>query len=418
MIAALFFFYEFVQMNMFNAVNSQLMQDFNVNAAKLGALSSAYFIANIIFMFPAGILLDRFSTRRLIVIAMLICITGTLAFSFVDTLHSAVICRFLTGIGGSFPFLCCLRLASRWFKPRQMALITGLMVTMAMLGGMAAQTPLTILVQHTTWRIALRFDALMGVVFLALILWQVRDFPKLVTIKESKLPSLSLGNIARATIAIIISRCNWLFSFYTCLLNLPLMLLGGLWGSLYLTQVRGFTPIQASFATSMLFLGTIVGSPILGWISDRMANRHKPMLYGAFITIFLTVLLMETVSLSVPMTMLIFFAIGFSTSTQIIAYPAIAETNPANYVGSALGFASVIIMGGPAFFEPLFGHILDLHWNGALQNGAHLYSPTAFFDAMTIFPIAGVLAVTTILLTRKSLSTHCFQNLAKDSLER
>ena len=253
LVSALFFFYEFVQMNMFNAVNSHLMISFGVDAAKLGSLSSAYFIANILLMFPAGILLDRFSTRKLIVTAMLICIAGTLAFSFVSSLSAAIVCRFLTGIGGSFPFLCCLRLASRWFQPKRMALITGLMVTMAMLGGMAAQTPLTFLVEYTSWREALRYDALLGLFFLALILWHVQDFPRTSNRQEPRLTTFDFKTILQTSLSIIKNRSNWLISFYVSFLNLPLMLLGGLWGSLYLSQCRGFTPIQSSYATSMIF---------------------------------------------------------------------------------------------------------------------------------------------------------------------
>ena len=48
-IAATFFFYEFIQLNMFNSISTSLMQSFNINAAMLGKLSSFYFIANVIF---------------------------------------------------------------------------------------------------------------------------------------------------------------------------------------------------------------------------------------------------------------------------------------------------------------------------------------------------------------------------------
>ena len=41
--AALFFFYEFIQMNMFNSVSSDLMQAFSINATQLGNLSSIYY---------------------------------------------------------------------------------------------------------------------------------------------------------------------------------------------------------------------------------------------------------------------------------------------------------------------------------------------------------------------------------------
>lgn len=414
LVAALFFFYEFVQMNMFNAVNHDLMRAFSVDATKLGYLSSAYFIANILFMFPAGILLDRFSTRKLILTAMAICVAGTLAFSMAHTLWAAIVCRFLTGIGGSFPFLCCLRLASRWFPPRRMALITGVIVTIAMLGGMAAQTPLTFLVTITSWRDALRFDALLGVLFFALIWWQVKDYPANAIIPKINHTDVKLSSIRQIIKQTLTNKHNWLFGGYISMMNLPLMLLGGLWGSLYLTQARHLTALQSSYVTSMIFLGLIIGSPIVGWFSDRIGNRKKPMFAGAAITVVAALTLMYLPSLSLYAAMALFFILGFATSTQIIGYPAITESNSIKNAGSALGFASVIIMVGPALFEPLFGHILDSSWHGLMTHGSPLYSPTAFIAALAIFPITCGLAYLAIIFCKETLGASALENLEQN----
>jgi len=79
--AGLFFFYEFIQMNMFNAISVELMRDFGVKGTDLGNLSAMYLYGDVVFLFPAGILLDRFSVRRLILIAMGICILSTVGFA-------------------------------------------------------------------------------------------------------------------------------------------------------------------------------------------------------------------------------------------------------------------------------------------------------------------------------------------------
>lgn len=135
LIAALFFFYEFIQMNMLSSLNQDLMAAFDVDATRLGILSSTYFYANVIFLLPAGQLLDRYSTRTIILIALSLCVLGTYLFSLTDSLWIAAFFRFVTGIGSAFCFLSSIRLASRWFPANHMALISGLIVTMAMLGG-------------------------------------------------------------------------------------------------------------------------------------------------------------------------------------------------------------------------------------------------------------------------------------------
>src|SRR3989338_1063090 len=102
LVASLFFFYEFIQMNMFNSISTSLMHAFNVDAEKLGLMSSFYFIANVVFLFVAGMLLDRCATRRVILSAMAVCITGTALFSVAHSFVWACFFCFFTCIGSAF----------------------------------------------------------------------------------------------------------------------------------------------------------------------------------------------------------------------------------------------------------------------------------------------------------------------------
>lgn len=62
--ASLFFFYEFIQMNMFNAISQDLMKEFGLSGESLGYLSSTYLFADVVCLFPAGMLLDRFFSKK------------------------------------------------------------------------------------------------------------------------------------------------------------------------------------------------------------------------------------------------------------------------------------------------------------------------------------------------------------------
>ena len=68
--AGLFFLYEFFQLICFDVINPSLRRDFGLTAVQLSWLSSAYMTANTLFLLPAGWLLDRFSTRIIILAAM------------------------------------------------------------------------------------------------------------------------------------------------------------------------------------------------------------------------------------------------------------------------------------------------------------------------------------------------------------
>ena len=112
--AALFFFYEFIQMNLFNTINGELREAFQLDAVQLGQFFSMYFYANFLCLFPAGNLLDRYSTRKLLIFAVSICTIGTFIFGFATVYWMAAMGRFLVGMGASFCFLSCIRLASRF----------------------------------------------------------------------------------------------------------------------------------------------------------------------------------------------------------------------------------------------------------------------------------------------------------------
>jgi MFS family permease len=394
-------------MNMLSSINQDLMVTYGVNATHLGMLSSYYFLANLIFLLPAGQLLDRFSVRTLIVLAMSVCIMGTIVFAFTTEFWVAALCRFLTGIGSAFCFLGSIRIASRWFPPAKMAFVSGIIVTMAMIGGWIAQTPMSLLVAATNWRTALFVDAAIGVVFLLLIVIIVRDYPpggaKLYQREHDQLHKQGLCQSIRQT---YFRKQNWMGGIYTSMMNLPLFLLGGLWGSLYLAQVLGYDRSQASSITGMIFLGTVIGSPLAGLLSDKMGRRKTPMLIGAVISFLLMMVLIYYPAMSYPALLFTFFLLGLITSTQVISYPTITESNSHALTASAVSVISLCAISGGAIFEPLYGWLMDLGWIGNIQNGMHVYSHSDFHRAMFIMPVGIVVAFIAAMNLKE---TYCQQ---------
>ncbi len=403
--AALFFFYEFIQLNLFNAIDVQLMQDFKINAPQLGQLASMYFYANALFLFPAGILLDRYSTKKLLLFAIILCTAGTFSFALASSYLIAAIARFLVGIGASFCFLSCIRIASRWFPAKQMALVTGIVVTMAMVGGMVAQTPMALLSHAVGWRQAVLLDACLGIfIGLATVLF-IQDRPpnshEAAKADQDRLKSLGLW---RCIYSALSNPQNWLGGIYTSLLNLPVFLLGALWGIHYLTEVHHLSAIQASYATTLFFVGIIIGSPVYGWFSDYIGLRRFPMIIGAVFSLLVIFILMYSPTLSLSSLMALFFLIGFSTSSQVLTYPTVAELNPISLTSTSVSIVSITIMSSGFIFQPLFGWMMQLQWNHQLVNGIPVYSANDFNNAMWLIPISFVIG---LLLSFFIKETYC-----------
>lgn len=405
MTASLFFFWEFMQLNMFNTLNPYLMRDFNITATQLGYFSGTFTIAEVIFLFPAGVMLDHFSTKKLILTAMSFGIGGTIAFAFAHNFWFACFTHLIAGFGAAFCFLACMKLATRWFPPRRLALVTGMIVTVAMVGGVVSQTPMELLILKYGWRQAVMIDASVGILIFALIAWIIKDCSpnELAHEAESQHQLEQLGFWPSIRLALS-NKQNWLCGIYTSLLNLPLAVLGALWGQLYLSQMHHINFVQASVPTSMLFFGTIFGSPILGAISDKVGRRKAPMIFCAVISLALVWLIMNMQHPSLMTLNILFFILGFITSSQVIGYPTIAESNPHHLTGTSVGVASVLIIGSYPIFQTLFGWLMDKNWNGTIVNGIRMYSPENYHLAMLVIPAGFVIGLIAALFIKE---TYC-----------
>jgi MFS family permease len=413
--AALFFFFVFIQMNMFNAVGSHLMQTFHLSAAELGHLSASYFYANVIFLYPAGLLLDRLSPRRIILFVMMGAIACTFWFAMANSYNQILIARFLTGAFGAFCLLSSVKVASRWFPPKRMALIIGLIVTLAMIGGMISQSPLTYLTDTLGWRQTILIDGIFGILLLVPMVVFIKDFPLGASMATERHAANHLG-FWEAIGKTVLNPQNWLAGLYVSLINLPLMILGTTWGALFLTQAHHLSRPEASFMITILFFGMIIGSTSIGWISDYIGKRKPPMIFGAIACLFISLLLIYLPDPGMWTLKFLFFLLGYVSSFQIIGYPLIAESNPPELTGSAEGLSSILIMSG-GFTVSLFPYFLNLNWDNQIINNVPIYSLYDYRMALLLLPAAFLIALVSAILVRETNATQSVKKKVEMSIE-
>jgi len=402
---ALFFFYDFIQMMMCNSLSVSLMRDFSIDATKLGYLSSSFLLSDVLFLFPAGLILDRVSIRKVTVLMLSLSIIGTFGLAMTTSFQMACAFRFIAGIAHAFCFLCCILLAARWFPPKKQAFVIGIIITIAMLGGLVAQTPLSLLSDSIGWRNALLYNTVLGLGVLFLVWWNVSDSPKdqEQSNKEYRKELSEMGFLKSLSCALSNVQ-NWFYGIYTGLLNLPIMLLGALWGVLYLTQVHNVPHTKATMITSMIYIGTIVGAPVMGWISDVLMMRRLPMIIGAMLSLVVFVSIIHGPHWSVSSLLILFFVLGFVTSAQVISYPAIGESNPKAVSGTSMGLASCLIMGLGGASQPFTGWLLDKNWDGTMVNGIPYYTQHTFNLALSTITVGIVIGLIMSFLVKETFS--------------
>ncbi|MDC3180671.1 MFS transporter [Gammaproteobacteria bacterium] len=400
--AGLFFFYDFIQLNAFNTLNPYISEAFGMSALQVGYLSSTYLIATVCMLPFSGALLDRFPTRDVILTAMAACIFSTLVFAVAPNVWIAAIARFMCGASTAFCFLSCLVLSTKWFRSQQLAMVTGVIVTMAMFGGMISQEPMAHLINAYGWRNALLADAGFGVLLFAIMYGLIENQPvDYVSVEKVDEPFMKSYKKA------LDNPQNIICGGYTALMNLFIFIFGAVWGIEYLQNVYNLSFVDASRISMMLFFGTMIGSPLAGKLSDVMGKRRLPMILGASISLLLSLILFST-SLSQLQLTLLFFMLGLTTSTQIISYPVIFERNHPSITGTCEAIAGVIIMSAGAIFQPLFGLMMDHH--ALTIMGSKVYQTQDYQFAYYILPVCLLVSLILALNVKETNCEPIWQN--------
>ena len=391
---------------MFNVLKPDLTIAFSTTSSALSILSSLYFYGTIIFLIPAGILLDNLSTRNIILMAMILSLIGLIIFVRADSIYAAGIGRFIIGIcGGPFCFLSNMRLASRWFPANRLAFVTGIIVAIAMLGGIISQTPFIYLVKAIGWKNAMYVNLGLGLALTVLIYLFVYDFPEGKENEyQQQIKFYREHGFVKGLKTVILKLQNWYCGIFASLLNLPIFVFGALWGIMYLSQIFNLDGIQASLICSMLYFGMLIGSPVFGYISDKLHLRKTPMLFGALLCLVSVTIVLKSPDLSFSSLMFMFFLIGFGSSAQILAYPTITEINPLALNGSALSLGSTLIMAGGAIFQPMVGWLIELNWNESVIDGVPVYAKADYNFAFCIVPISIIISIGMAILIKE---TYC-----------
>lgn len=381
----------------------ELMSAFRVNALSLGSLSAIFYAAYLFMQMPVGTLVDKFGPHRLLTITAAVCALGCFLFASADYLGLAKIGRFMMGFGASFAFVGTLKLATIWFCPTRFGLLSGLTQALGMVGAAVAAGPLAILVHHIGWRNTMWLIGLILLLLAILIGLIVRDQPKTSMIRASSQTDKKL-TFWEAFFTVLRNPQSWLNAIYAGLVYAPTAAFAELWGVSYLTRVYAIERTVAANAVSCIFIGLAIGCPIAGWFSDRIRRRRPVMLATAIVSLLFMSCALYIPHLSVTVLFILLFLYGIANAGFATSYALAGEINPRRVAGTSLGFANMASVLVGACFQPIIGWFLDMQWDGQMVNGAAVYSPEAFRQAMMALPICLALGVIVTFFVKE---TYC-----------
>ncbi len=399
LIAGLSFGYAFFHRVTPSVMVSELMTDFAIGGAMLGALSALYFYPYVVLQIPLGALLQMFGTRMLLGLALLLAALGSLIFGLSETILPAYFGRILIGVGCSVGFLGSLALASKWFKPEQYAFLAGLAMFMGMSSGMLAQKPLAFVIEASGWREAMYMLAICGAILALAAFIFIRNSPQ--HMPAASTPKMSWHDLGRDLRDALSSADVWKIAFVAAAMSGPMLALGALWGTPYVVQAYGLSRPDAAFQMSYLLMGWAIGAPFWGWVSARTGKLKLILVVNATILSGLVAIIIAVPALPLVWFSVIVWLMGITGGGMSACFGLVRQVVTDKLAGAATGVVNSLTVASGAVLQPLVGLGLDLLWSGQLVNGARLYQASEYRISFIIILVSCGLGVITALTLKE-----------------
>ncbi len=392
-------------------MTAELTREFGLTAVALGNLSAFYFYSYVAMQVPTGILADRWGPRRLLAAGAWVAGLGSAVFALAGNLAWAGAGRLLIGGSVAVAFVGLLKLASRWFAPRQFALATGMALFCGIIGAVFAGVPLRLLVTALGWRPVMLVSAVLTLAVGAAIWWVVRDDPEERGYASHAHPTSDRAGgrpagVLEGMAEVFRYRNTWLLTLAPGGVVGCVLTFSGLWGIPFLTTHYGLSATQAAAATSTLLVAWAVGGPLFGHASDRWGRRKPLYVLGCGVGALCWALLVLVPDLPPVALFGLLVTAGLASGGMIIGFAFAKESVPSHLAGTVSGVVNMGVMTGPMLLQPAVGWVLDRLWDGAAREGVRVYAWTAYRAGFALMLAWAVLALVLLLFTRE---THCRQ---------
>lgn len=339
---------------------SDLQDSFSVGLTSVAILSSAYFYAYTLMQLPCGLLTDRWGPRRTVCAFTAISALGAFVTALAGGFGLVVAGRVMIGLGVSMVYVPTLKVLSSWFRRDEFSTMTGVLLMVGNVGGLAAAAPLAALSDIAGWRQVFMALAVLTA-FLTWLMWiLVRDRPQDVgppsVGEEEKVPLfISLRRVFGSGLSF------WPYAVIFFFMYGSLMVYQGLMGGPFFRDVLGWERAEYGLSLTFVGLGMIAGCPISGYISDRvLRSRRKVVVLGTTAyTIIWGVLWLAAGEVDDHLAYaLIHFLFGFFAGWYVPIYGQVKDAFPRSMSGTALAALNIFPFAGGAILQMLSGYLV------------------------------------------------------------
>jgi MFS family permease len=365
------------------SISPALASDFELGAIETGLLASVYFLVFAGAQIPIGVLLDRYSPRRVQSVLLVIAVGGASLFGNADSFAELLIGRAMIGLGVSASLMAGLKAIVVWFPKDRIAFVNGGMIMLGSLGAVTATTPTDRLLNLIGWRSLFEVLTIATVVTAGLIYFAVpkRDGSHRSVVTSGK--PLTLRSIFSDPRFLRIAPLS-----ATCIGSSWAM--QSLWAASWLADVEGFDHQAVVNQLFMMALGISLSALLLGTIADRLRRRGiaTEVLLAVFGGLFMLAELALIFRVPLP-SILPWTFVPLVGAGTVLSYAIIADYFPIEIAARANGALNLLHFGWAFVVQYGIGLIVG-HWS---TQGGH-YPVVAYQSA---FGLSVALQVTALV---------------------
>jgi len=340
---------------------------------------------------PAGLLLDRFGSKALIVSGGAVMASGQLLLAFTESLPAAVAARAVVGLGDAVTFISVLQLVPHWFSPRQVPLVTQLTGICGQLGQVLSAVPFFALLAGAGWTTAYVSVAAIGVLSMVLTLALVKNTPNGVVVPTH---TTSIRETL-ASVQTVWLRPGTRLGFFTHMgTQFSVTVFALMWGVPYLTEAQGLSTGAAGGLLTISVVAAISSGIVVGIFTGRLPHRRSRLVLGIIGANALAWTVLLTLPHRAPVWLLVALIVVISVGGpgSMVGFDFARTFNPSATLGTAQGMVN---MGG------FVASLLVMQAMGLILDVAGDFSFDSFRLAWTVQYAVWILAVVGILITRR-----------------
>lgn len=359
-----------------------------------GALSAFVFVQVAVYVaaqIPAGLAVDRFGSRAMLVVSGSLLAAGQLLLAVAPNLGLAVLARVLVGLGDAVVFVAVLALVPRWFPAGRVPLVTQVTTILCQLGQVLSALPFAWLLRGAGWPAAFGAAAVASAVVAVLALTVVRDAPMGVPARTGGVSAREMFGQVREVWRRPGTRLGFFGHMGT---QFPMMVFSLLWGVPWLVNSQGITAAEAGGLLTLLVACTIAIGPAVGVLTMRHPLRRSWVVLGVIAAeaSVWTAVLAQPGPAPRWLLLLLVVVLAAAGPGSVVGIDIARTHNPSANLGAA---QSMVNMGG------FLASLAVLVAMGAVLTALGGFTPEAFRVAWLVqYPVWAV-AVTGILVTRR-----------------